>query len=228
MKNENSIVTYADITEQMQSIILENKGKSGVYLFTNKVNGKRYVGSSENLGRRLSTYFSINYLQTVSEKGGSIIHKALLKHGYSNFSLDIIEYCKDSEVIAREQYYLDKLNPEYNILKTAGSSLGYKHSKEAIEKIKAAGVGRIFTEEAREKQRAAALRRIDKIRTSIILANGHPVEVKNIESGEIQEYPSIFQAAKGLKAGEKTIKAYILSQKTFRGQYLLSKKSKKK
>lgn len=30
--------------------------------------------------------------------------------------------------MAREQYYLDKLKPKYNILKIAGSSLGYKHT----------------------------------------------------------------------------------------------------
>ena len=35
----------------------------------------------------------------------------------------------------REQYYLDLLKPKYNILKTAGSSLGYPHSEEAKKKI---------------------------------------------------------------------------------------------
>ena len=36
----------------------------------------------------------------------------------------------------REQYYLDCLKPEYNILKIAGSSLGFKHSEETKVKIK--------------------------------------------------------------------------------------------
>ena len=35
----------------------------------------------------------------------------------------------------REQYYMDLLKPEYNILKTAGSSLGYQHLEEAKKKI---------------------------------------------------------------------------------------------
>lgn len=30
---------------------------------------------------------------------------------------------------------MDLLNPEYNILKTAGSFLGFKHSEETIEKF---------------------------------------------------------------------------------------------
>lgn len=38
--------------------------------------------------------------------------------------------------IQREQYYLDLLKPDYNILKTAGSFLGFKHSEETIAKFK--------------------------------------------------------------------------------------------
>jgi hypothetical protein len=34
-------------------------------------------------------------------------------------------------ILEREQYYLDLLKPEYNILKVAGSSLGFKHSEES-------------------------------------------------------------------------------------------------
>jgi group I intron endonuclease len=54
------------------------------------------------------------------------IYKSLVKHGYSNFTLEILEYCEPENAIKREQYYLDLLKPEYNILKVAkrGSSLG--------------------------------------------------------------------------------------------------------
>ena len=58
----------------------------------------------------------------------SIIYSALLKYGYTNFSLDILEYCDKNVLIEREQYYLDNLNPEYNILKAANSRKGSKHS----------------------------------------------------------------------------------------------------
>jgi hypothetical protein len=39
---------------------------------------------------------------------------------------EILEYCEPSKVLEREQYYIDLLKPEYNILKTAG--LGNTHS----------------------------------------------------------------------------------------------------
>ncbi|RHZ43585.1 hypothetical protein Glove_991g3 [Diversispora epigaea] len=41
------------------------------------------------------------------------------QHGYNAFTLYILEYCEKEELIIREQYYLDKLNPSYNILKLA-------------------------------------------------------------------------------------------------------------
>lgn len=49
-----------------------------------------------------------------------IIYKALLAHGFDSFKLEILEYCDSSELIKREQYYIDLFKPEYNILKVAG------------------------------------------------------------------------------------------------------------
>ena len=61
------------------------------------------------------------------------IHNALLKYGYSNFSLEILEYCEKEKLVLRKQFYFDKLKPEYNILQQAGSSLGFKHIAETLE-----------------------------------------------------------------------------------------------
>ena len=48
----------------------------------------------------------------------------------------ILEYCEPRKIVEREQYYFNLLNPEYNILKTAFSSINFKHSSINIEKIK--------------------------------------------------------------------------------------------
>jgi len=55
--------------------------------------------------------------------------RALFKYGYSNFSLEILEYCLVSDLLKREDYYIKQLKPDYNILQEAGSSLGYKHTE---------------------------------------------------------------------------------------------------
>lgn len=109
----------------------ENNKKSGIYRWTNKVNGKTYVGSSVLLSRRFLVYYNLIKIG----KSNMLIAKALLKYGYSNFSLEILEYCEPEVLISREQYYLDLLKPEYNILTLAGSSLGYKHTEETLAKF---------------------------------------------------------------------------------------------
>lgn len=128
------VLTYLNADTDKLSIIRDNKGKSGVYLWTNIINGKSYVGSSVNLSRRLTQYYNINILTKYREN--SLIHKAILKYGYSNFKLCILEYCDRKDTIKREQYYMDTFKPEYNILKFAGSNVGFVHSSETIEKIR--------------------------------------------------------------------------------------------
>src|SRR5947209_20238381 len=70
-----------------------------------------------------------------------LIYKILLRYGYSNFTIKILEYCDSEKCIEREQYYIDLLKPKYNILKRAGSSLGFKHTEETLAKISAANKG---------------------------------------------------------------------------------------
>ena len=67
----------------------------------------------------------------MKSKGGFIISRALIKYGYANFSVSMLEYCDKSDLLVKEQYYFDKLDPQYNILKIAGSSQGYKHTDES-------------------------------------------------------------------------------------------------
>lgn len=86
------------------------------------------------------------------------------------------------------------------------------------------GLGRIFSEQAKEKLRVDALSRIDKIKISLALVNNHPVLSTNQETGEIVEYCSINEAARVLGVNEKTIRNYINSKKVFKGKYTLVKK----
>jgi len=48
-------------------------------MWKNSINGKRYIGSSENLNRRFREYFNINYLLT---NNSMYICNSLIKHGY--------------------------------------------------------------------------------------------------------------------------------------------------
>ena len=126
------VKVYDDIYSMNNTILNENIDKSGVYMLKNKLTGDFYIGQSKNIKNRFKNYFNVSYLKS---KQGFIISRALLKYGYSNFSLTILEYCNSSDLLVREQYYLDKLKPKYNILKIAGISQGFKHSEETKTKI---------------------------------------------------------------------------------------------
>jgi group I intron endonuclease len=130
------VVLFSNADVQKWEIIKEIKGKAGVYRWINNNNGKCYVGSSVDLSKRLYRYFSLAHISVGSKN--SAICKALVKYGYGGFSFEILEYCDNKETLGlrREQYYLDLLEPEYNILKKAGSPLGFRHSEEAKAKMR--------------------------------------------------------------------------------------------
>lgn len=73
----------------------------------------------------------------------------MLYYGYDNFRLDILATIPNNptsglvsieskgELVKLEQYYLDLLDPDYNILKVAYSLKGYVHTEETKVKLKA-------------------------------------------------------------------------------------------
>ena len=167
------VASYSDADTQKSQLLSENRHKAGIYRFTNKLDNKTYIGSAINLGKRLRSYY--NY--TVISYKKSRINRALLKYGYSNFKLEILEYCKAEDTIKREQHYLDLLKPEYNILKVAGSMLGFKHAEESLAKMKYVALNR--SKETRAKMSAAKLgQKLSKETRAKIVAVLQEVEVK--------------------------------------------------
>ena len=175
----------------------------------------------------------------------SIICRALLKYGHSSFSLDILEYCDSKIVIQREQYYIDTLKPEYNILQTAGSSLGYKHTEETLAKLRgrkhteetlAKLRGRKFSPEALEKMRNRKLTEEHKSKIGIavkaavtefnVTTKGMKVLVLDLETNIQEEYPSIRSAATSLNTHMETIRRSIRNKVPCLGKYLISLKEK--
>jgi group I intron endonuclease len=57
----------------------------------------------------------------------------------------------ESDALDREDHYLKLLNPEYNILRKAGSSFGYKHTEESKTKISTSRLGRKLSEQHKSK-----------------------------------------------------------------------------
>jgi hypothetical protein len=70
---------------------MENKN-IGVYKQANILIDKRYIDFLINLFNKLKSYYNILYLDRKIITNNSIICKILLKYGYSDLGLDIIEF----------------------------------------------------------------------------------------------------------------------------------------
>ena len=217
------VAIYSNADLNKIQILEENRKKSGVYRWVNNLNHKTYIGSSRNLTERFLDYYQTKILL----KNKTPIHLALLKYGYSNFQLEILEYCEKKEAILREQYFFDLLKPEYNILKTAGSSLGFKHSEKTIKFMKTL---HLLDDEIRKKRSLARLgtKHSDKTRAILSAATtasiGISVIVKNININEETEYINLTEAAKAINVSRTAVKKALDTGKVLKKTYNVTKK----
>jgi hypothetical protein len=129
---------------------------AGVYIFTNLVNGKQYVGESKNIAGRFASY------RTLKENDQIIIH-ALRRYTKENFEI-YVEYLPDFDkksLLDLEEELIKKLNclvPNgYNSLPRGRDRTGYKPSEETKKRVSMSlignkrNLGKKWTTETREK-----------------------------------------------------------------------------
>lgn len=216
------IVVYSNAALQKEDILKENKGKAGVYLFTDLKSGKKYIGSAKNLRTRFMQYFNPNYLE---RKNYMYICRALLKHGMSNFSLAIIEYCQPEQCLEREDFYISSLEPEYNILLKAGSSLGYKHSLETRKRM---SVSQKAFDRTGENNPSYGVPVSEETRAKLFASqkdNCQKIEVLDLDTNETTSYDSIRAAGRALGIIQSRITTYFSqNQKSpYKGRYIFKK-----
>ncbi len=125
---------------------------SGIYKITCLANKRIYIGSAVNLLKRKRDHFN-----TLRRNNHCNIHmqRAWNKYSPDVFTFEVLEYVLPMSLTAREQYWLNKLKPGFNILREAGSPLGTKRSPESIEKSRQGNIGKKNTPEAIEASRQA-------------------------------------------------------------------------
>ena len=203
-----SVVIYDNADEDKLNILADNRNKIGTYRWINKVNGNTYIGSSANLSVRMYTYYSLRSLA----KSNRPIDIALLKYGFSNFALEILEYTdKNNVFFFREQYYLDLYKPQYNIVETAGSTLGYKHTLESLDKMR----DFVLSDEVRDRK---AISTVDAT-----AARSISIAVENIKTKVKQEYVSLTEAGYALGVSKASISQALLNNRLIKKTYRITK-----
>lgn len=125
IKLPNLVLPKSSINYDNSSLALKHlkdfKGKSGIYLWTHRLTGRQYIGSSSDLFKRLQDYFQRSQLQVQAKNSNSYICKAILKYGLSEFSLSIQgkEINAPESFLELEQFYLDRYLLLFNIRRNA-------------------------------------------------------------------------------------------------------------
>jgi len=123
--------------------------KTAVYIITNKVNAKQYVGITVNLKKRWKRHQSLN-------SDSPALKNAIKKYGVDSFIFTHIcdaftfEFACEIERLLISQHNT-KVPNGYNLTDGGEGRLGTFVTKETRKKISKAGVGRVHSEETKRK-----------------------------------------------------------------------------
>lgn len=187
-----------------------NRGKTGIYRFTNKLTGHQYIGQAVDLSTRVSRYWQ----PKVRANSGQSIPIELNRYGTDTvFELEVLQYCSADQLDELEQYYFDKFQPYYNHSELATSTKGVKHTEHSKALIRANRLGQTHSVETRasmSESRIGALNNFygrthtaeNKLLMSKVASSrnkdhneGYKVTVRNLITGAFETYKSL-RAAK--------------------------------
>jgi group I intron endonuclease len=144
---------------------------AGIYKLTNIINGKVYIGKSINIRNRLARHKSGEN----KTKGKCYLQNAIIKYGWDNFKVDILEIFQDFEktednnvaLLEREAYYIQLFESTdrtkgYNRCKYSSDTCGMRHTEDAKNNMKKSWKDRVYSDSMLEKKRLVQLRRVEK------------------------------------------------------------------
>jgi len=191
-----------------------------VYIITNIINGKKYIGSSRK------SQIDENYYGS-----GRAIKDALKKYGKNSFIRDIIwQGGGDARDIESQwlEYFNAKNNPQfYNMTNDArGNGLhkestkrtvsekltGRKFSKEICEKISKAKKGSTTSKKGKSDGPKPRVSEAHKGRISPNKGKGKSVALYNINGEFIQQYNSYYDLALDLNIHHETIRCQLVGK----------------
>lgn len=103
----------------------EEDMKSGIYQIKNKLNGHKYIGQSNNIQRRWTEH------RSPARKKSIVLDRAIEKHGIGSFLFETLEFCPTEFLNEREVFYIELLQPEYNMNKGGAGNVGHKQRERA-------------------------------------------------------------------------------------------------
>lgn len=179
-----------------------------IYKATNLVNGKIYIGQTNNLERRIREH------RSHVTKDGGLFHEEICLFGFHNFQFDILEWCRSDEADEKERYYIAQMR------KTLGSEMVYNYCDGGLggqtHDVSGANnpcFGKVYSSEEREilsgklkgrkkpegfgKKLSLAMKGKPKSHEQV-MKKSHPISVINEATGKILDFPSKAEMARVL------------------------------
>ena len=101
---------------------------SGVYLITDTITGKTYVGSSKNIRARAIQHFSkMNTGHTHAPY--SLFIETFLQHGATAFTIDVLEKCQKGQLLSSELYWFSLLKPTENTMLFCANGIAFSEDE---------------------------------------------------------------------------------------------------
>lgn len=112
---------------------------SGVYQIQSKIKPERiYIGSSICIDNRWKSHLKA----LRKNKHHSLkLQRHFNKYRDIDLQFSILLVCESKDLIKVEQYFINSYKPYFNTCKIAGSTLGFKFSKESKEKLSLLAMG---------------------------------------------------------------------------------------
>lgn len=117
----------------------------GIYKYENKINGKIYIGQSNNIERRFKEHLYKNDL---------IIEKVIRKYGISNFLFTVLEECQINDLDDKEIYYIQYYNSRnqgYNISPGGNNTKGENNGRTLLKNKDIINIRKAYNQHKKRK-----------------------------------------------------------------------------
>jgi len=206
------------------------KTKTGIYVITNDIDARIYIGSATSFKQR----YAVHKKKIIHNEGCNPKLKNFAnKYGIEHLTFSAVHACEKEELLKMEQLYLDIFQPfddnGFNIARKAGSPIGYKHTQEAKDKMKGRPGPRWDEEQKKHfSEMKKGKKRPESVKTKLrehYAEQTKPVMVYD-KNGFIAEYPSAMEASIKIGITKMLIKNCLQGKsKTVRGYVVIYKEN---
>jgi group I intron endonuclease len=181
----------------------------GVYKITNTINNKSYIGSSIDVYQRGCMYKHLIKRKKLHNKH---LQSSVEKYGYDNFTFELLDKCKKDTSIfdlhQLEQFYINKLSPEYNKRTVVDTNHLISHSQKTKDKI--------------SKSLKESFKNGGKV-INRIQEHNIKVSLFDLKGNHIEDFPGLAHCADFVKVKYQSITSAINSKRRRIKQFLVLK-----